>query len=68
MRSAVVPETVQMAVLAELKLTASPELAVAFSESMAPTTWLPIGLKVIVCGCVPVDVTVTVCALEVEAG
>ena len=46
---AVLPDTEQVFVVEELKLTDSPELAVAFNVSAPPTVWLLIGLNVIVC-------------------
>jgi hypothetical protein len=45
---AVVPETVQTAVVEELKETTNPELAVAESVTVVPTTWVPGLLKVMV--------------------
>lgn len=50
---AIVPETVQMPVVVEVKLTARPEEDVAESVSGEPTVWAEIGAKVIVCvaGC-----------------
>src|SRR5436190_5319092 len=48
---AVVPETVQTAVVSEAKLTGKPELADALSVSEPPTTWLASGLNVMVWVC-----------------
>ena len=48
---AVVPETVQTAVVREAKLTVKLELADALSVSGVPRTWLGIGLNVIVWVC-----------------
>jgi hypothetical protein len=45
---AVVPETEQTEVVAEAKLTVSPELAVADRVTFAPTIWLPIVGKIMV--------------------
>jgi hypothetical protein len=47
-RLAVVPETVQTLVVVEAKLTANPEVAVAFSPSVVPRLWVPIAPKLIV--------------------
>lgn len=47
---AVVPETVQMPVVVEVKVTARPEVDVAESASGVPTVWAEIARKVIVCG------------------
>jgi hypothetical protein len=44
-----VPETVQMPVVVEVKVTAKPELAVAESVSGLPTVCAPGLAKVIVC-------------------
>jgi len=41
--------TVQTFGVAELKLTARPELAVAVSASAAPTFWLAMGAKAMLC-------------------
>jgi hypothetical protein len=60
---AVVPETVQTLLVAELNVTASPELAVAASASGVPTDCAPGLAKVIVCalsGACPTPLTVTV--------
>ena len=46
---AVVPETVHMLVVVEVKLTARPELAVAESVSGVPTVCAAIVGKVMVC-------------------
>jgi hypothetical protein len=46
---AAVPETVQMLVVVEVKVTAKPELAVAESVNGLPTVWAEIAGKVIVC-------------------
>src|SRR4051812_48691564 len=48
---AVIPETVQTAVVSEAKLTGKLELADALSVSGVPSTWVGIGLKVIVWVC-----------------
>ena len=46
----VLPLTVQMPVVVEVKLTARPELAVAASAGGAvPTVWLPGEVNVMVC-------------------
>ena len=49
MNVAVVPETVQMLVVVEVKVTARPELAVAESVSGVPTVCVPGLAKVMVC-------------------
>jgi len=57
------PETVQTDGVPEVKVTASPELAVAIRVSGVPTTWEAGVAKVIVCGLTttwPVPETVTV--------
>lgn len=46
---AVVPETVQMLVVVDVKVTAKPELAVAESDSGTPTVWVPGFVKVMAC-------------------
>ena len=46
---AVAPETVQIEVVSETKVTAKPELAVAASVSGVPTVWALGALKVLVC-------------------
>ena len=49
-RVSVLPLTVQMPVVVEVKLTARPELAVAASAGGAvPTVWLPGEVNVMVC-------------------
>ena len=47
---AVAPATVQTEVVAEAKLTAKPELAVAVRCTFAPIAWLRSVSKVMVCG------------------
>ncbi len=61
-KDAALPETVQMLVVEELKLTANPEVADAVSFKMVPTICGAITLNVIVC----VPSTVNVC--EADAG
>jgi hypothetical protein len=61
---AAVPETVQMEVVVEVKLTAKLELAVAESVSGVPTFWTPRGAKVMVCAS---PLTVKVCETAVAA-
>ena len=46
---AVVPETVQMPVVVDVKVTASPELAVAESVRGVPTVCVPGLAKLMVC-------------------
>ena len=58
MNVAVVPETVQMLVMVEVKLTPRPELAVAESVSGVPTVCVPGFAKVMVCAS---PFTVNVC-------
>jgi hypothetical protein len=43
------PDTVQIEVVVEVKLTASPDVAVAESARVAPTFWVAGGAKVMVC-------------------
>ena len=47
--AAVAPETVQMLLVVEVKVTAKPDVAVAESVSGVPTVCIPGLLKVIVC-------------------
>jgi hypothetical protein len=47
---AVVPVTVQMVLVTEVKVTGKLEVAVAESVSGVPTVCADIGLKVMVCG------------------
>jgi hypothetical protein len=47
---AVPAETVHTLVVAEVKVTGRPELAVALKMSGVPTVWEAIALKVMVCG------------------
>ena len=61
---AVAPATVQTEVVADEKLTVSPELAVADSVTFAPTFWLAIAGKLIVCGA---RCTTTFCWTSVAA-
>src|SRR5271165_567282 len=49
-RVAVVPETVQIVGVADVKLTVRPELAEALSVSGLPWTWDGMALNVMVCG------------------
>src|SRR5271165_866684 len=49
-RVAVVPETVQIVGVDEVKVTARPELAEALSVSGLPWTWDGMVLNVMVCG------------------
>ncbi len=51
---AVDPETVQMAGVAEVKLTGSPELAVAVNPKVELAAWAGIAGKLMVCGVLPV--------------
>ena len=53
MSEAVVPDTVQMLVVEELKVTGKPELAEAISVIGVPTVWLPIVGNEMVCGLPP---------------
>jgi len=46
---AVLPETVQILVVKELKLTLRPELAVALNATVVPLAWLAGATNVIVC-------------------
>ena len=48
---ALLPDTVQTAVVVEVKLTAKPELADALSVSVFPTVWVGIALKVMLWDC-----------------
>ncbi len=63
---AVVPDTVQTAVLLEAKLTASPEVAVAFKLSGVPTCCALIVPKVMVCA-LGAAFTVKLCVTGVAA-
>ena len=49
MNVAVVPDTVQIEIVWEAKLTAKPEVAVAERVSGFPTVWAAIAPKVMVC-------------------
>jgi hypothetical protein len=51
---AVEAETVQMAGVIEVKMTGSPELAVAINCSVEFAAWTGIAANVIVCGVLPV--------------
>jgi hypothetical protein len=61
---AVLPDTVQIELVAEAKPTASPELAVADRVTFAPALELGITGKVIVCGA---RCTTTTCVTGVAA-
>ena len=61
---AVVPDTVQMLVVCELKLTARPEEAEAESASGVPTVCAPGLLKVMVC---VARLTAKLCETDVAA-
>ncbi len=45
------PETLQLPFWITVKLTGSPELAVALTLILLPTVWVGIAPKVIVCPC-----------------
>ncbi len=55
---AVDPETVQMAGVLEVKLTGSPELAVAVNARFELAIWVGIEAKVTICAC---GLTVKLC-------
>jgi hypothetical protein len=58
---AVVPETVQILVVVEEKVTAKPDVAVAESVSGVPTVWVPGVGKLMVCGVRDAPLTVKLC-------
>jgi hypothetical protein len=65
-REAVLPETVQMLGVDEAKLTARPEVAVAFRASEVPEVWVGMAAKVMVCDC-SLGATVKLCETGVAA-